>query len=289
MLVTVIGASALGELPGLPADDDTALLRLVGPGTVPGHVLVLTPAHGLVAAREQAHVLVAAHPGVKVCVLPLDHHALTLTLIAYDLLSGAGTDGDPSLVVLQVRRSAEVSRSLLWYPRLWGLSHPTPSVKQGLVDLVRRTGWFLELGGPGVIVSGRTAPPFEAADTVHHLADAPALMTGQLGGARAVEVPLHVERAPYWARTTVELTLLRVAPRPSSLLQPCRDCGAGLLDGQCPFCGQGPAQVPDARPPAGYLASAAPATPVAAEPTTDHRPLAPVGPAGADHVPGEGS
>ena len=96
-------------------------------------------------------------------------------------------------------------------------------------------------------------------------------MTGQLGGARAVEVPLQVERAPYWARTTVELTLLRVAPRPTTLLQPCRDCGAGLLDGQCPFCGQGPAQVPDALPPAGYLASAAPATTSVAEPTTDHR------------------
>lgn len=287
MLVTVLGASHLGELPGLPADDETALLRLVGSGPLPGHVLVLTPRHGLVAAREQAHVLVAAHREVKVCVLPLDHHALTLALVAYDLLSGAGTDGDPSSVVLQVRRSAEASRSLLWYPRLWGLSHPTPSVRQGLVDLVRRNGWFLELGGPGVVVSGRADPPFDPADTVHHLPDAPALMTGQLGGARAVEVPVQVERAPYWARTTVELTLLRVAPRPSTLLQPCRDCGAGLLDGQCPFCGQGPAQVPDARPPAGYLASAAPAKVPAPEPATDHRPLAPVGPAGADLVPGE--
>lgn len=285
MLVTVIGGSPLGELPGLPADDETALLRLVGPGPVPGHVLVLAPRHALVAAREQAHVLIAAHPGVKVCVLPLDHHALTLTLIAYDLLSGAGTDGDPSLVVLQVRRSADASRSLLWYPRLWGLAHPTPSVRQGLLDLVRRTGWFLELGGPAVIFSGRTDPSFEAADTVHHLAGAPGLMTGQLGGARALEVPVEVERAPYWARTTVELTLLRVAPRPTTLLPPCRDCGAGLLDGQCPFCGQGPSPVAEAAPPAGYLASAVPAK--APAPVPDDRPLAPVGSAGADLVPGE--
>lgn len=286
MLVTVFGASRLGELPGLPADDETALLRLVGTGPAPGHVLVLTPRHGLVAAREQAHVLVAAHREVHVCVLPLDHHALTLMLIAYDLLSGEGTDGDPSEVVVQVRRSADASRSLLWYPRLWGLAHPTPSVGQGLADLVRRTGWFLELGGPGGVVSGRTDPPFAATDTVHHLAGAPALLTGQLGGARPVEVPVEVERAPYWARTTVELTLLRVAPRPATLLPPCRDCGAGLLDGQCPFCGQGPTQVPEATPPAGYLASASAAKAPAPRPPDD-RPLAPVGPAGADLVPGE--
>ena len=99
MIVTVLGASHLGELPGLPAADDTALLRLADRGPVPGHVLVLTPAHGLVAAREQAHVLVSAHREVKVCVLPLAHHALTLTLIAYELLSGPGTDGDPTSVL----------------------------------------------------------------------------------------------------------------------------------------------------------------------------------------------
>ncbi len=122
MIVTVFGATGLGELAGLPVDDETGLLRLVDAEHGSSHVLVLTPSHGLVAAREQAHVLVAAHRETKVCVLPLDHHALTLTLIAYDLLSETGTDGDPSQVLLQVRRSAAASRSLLWYPRLWGLS-----------------------------------------------------------------------------------------------------------------------------------------------------------------------
>ncbi|SEP70364.1 hypothetical protein [Microlunatus flavus] len=298
MIVTVLGASHLGELPGLPAGDDTALLRVVGQGPVPGHVLVLTPTHGLVAAREQAHVLVAAHPQVKVCVLPLPHHALTLTLIAYELLSGPGTDGDPTALLLQVRRSAEASRSVLWYPRLRGLDEPQPTLRQGLTDLVRRNGWFRELGGDAadaVVTSGRTGSPFDATDTVHHLAGAPALMTEQLGAARSIEVPVEVERAPYWARSTTELTVLRVAPRPTEALRPCRDCGAGMLDGQCPFCGQGPVPPPEVRPPAGYLASAAPAR--ATEPAADERPFAhatagaagPAGADGADLVPGEPS
>ncbi|MGI3779966.1 MAG: hypothetical protein ACRYG2_04235 [Janthinobacterium lividum] len=285
MIVTVLGAARLGELVGLPADDETGLLRLVEAERGSSHVLVLTPSYGLVAAREQAHVLVAAHRETKVCVLPLDHHALTLTLIAYDLLSGTGTDGDPSQVLLQVRRSADTSRSLLWYPRLWGLTQPSPSLRQSLADAVRRTGWFQELDGRGEVVSGRTNPPFEATDTVHHLSGAPALLVEQLGGARALEVPLEVERAPYWARSTVELTVLRPAPRPQELLRPCRDCGAGLLDGLCPFCGHGPVTVREASAPAGYLAAVATAT--TPEPVIDHRPLAPVGAAGTTLARGE--
>lgn len=280
-----MGASGLGQLPGLSAGDETGLLRLVEARPPASHALVLTPACGLVDAREQAHVLVAAHREVKVCVLPLDHHALTLTLIAYDLLSETGTDGDPSQVLLQVRRSAEASRSLLWYPRLWGLTEPSASVGQGLADLVRRTGWFLELGEGQQVFSGRRTAPFEATDTVHRLAAAaPALLTQQLGAARVIEVPVEVQRAPYWARTTVELSILSPAPRPQAPLRPCRDCGAGLLDGLCPYCGQGPAIVREARPPAGYLASAS----VAAAPTPlVDRPLAPVGPAGTTLDQGE--
>jgi hypothetical protein len=274
-----MGASGLGQLPGMPAGEDTGLLRLVEAEPPTSHVLVLTPAYGLVAAREQAHVLVAAHREVKVCVLPLDHHALTLTLIAYDLLSETGTDGDPSQVLLQVRRSAEASRSLLWYPRLWGLAEPPASLGQGLADLVRRTGWFLELGSRREVFSGRQAPPFEATDKVHRLAAAaPALLTQQLGDARVIEVPLEVERTPYWARTTVELSVFSPAPRPQELLQACRDCGAGLLDGLCPYCGQGPALVREVRPPAAYFASASAVA--APKPPAGDRPLAPVGPVG---------
>ena len=287
MLITVLGVSGLGDLRGLPSHDDTALLRLVAaePGTE--HVLVLAPKHGAAAAREQAHVLVAADRRVHVCVLPLDHHALTLSLIAYELLSGPGSEGDPSVAVRRIQRNAARSRSLLWYPRLWGLAEPGATLGQAVTDLFRRTGWFLELGTEPTVVSGRAAPPFAPTDTVHHLPGAPALLQGQLGGARRIEVPVQVERAPYWASTSVELSVLDPADLPVQPLSPCPDCSAGLLEGQCPFCGHGPVSSTHVQAQYGARSTAGSPPSAAPPPPTGHRMFAPVGSADAVQTRGD--
>ena len=74
-------------------------------------------------AREQAHVVVASHRDVRVGVLVLDHHALTLTLIGAAVLALRDTPSgwsEPGAGVQLVHQAAVRSRSIVWHPKVLG-------------------------------------------------------------------------------------------------------------------------------------------------------------------------
>jgi hypothetical protein len=242
MLLAVAGTSGYRRVLGLDTTDPAALLRATGGRPPSEPVLVLAPQHLAQLAAEQAHVRLAADSRARVSVLPLAHHALTLALIGeavHEQLSGPDPR-DPSDAVRLVHRLAARSRSLVWYPRLWGLAEPAVGIGQALRAMIGPGGFYRELGGPAAVHPAKGACPFTAADTVHHLAPAPAPLADQLGGARAVPVELDVEPAPYWARTSVELTVLAAAAVPAGDGTRCDSCAASRVDGVCPFCGHGP-------------------------------------------------
>ena len=241
MLIAVTGASGHASVAGLHSEDRQGLLGLARPAAEP--VLVLTPRHRTAAAREQAHVLVAADPRARVCVLPLDHHALTLVLIADALASSpAAAAGwpDPSEAVQLAQHYAARSHSLVWYRTLWGLDEPSPTGGQLASGLFLRTGYVRELAAAPAVIPARPGSPVPLGATVHHVAGAPALLASQLGEVDLVPVELALERGPYSTRSSVELTLLAGTPSRSSRESRCSTCGAGLLGAQCPFCGHGP-------------------------------------------------
>lgn len=244
-----MGVSRHGRVTGLPADDPAGLLRAVE-GAAPRHILLLAPAHGRGDAREQAHVLVAAAPGSRVAVVALPHHALTLALVADDVLrrgaeKSAGDDVDPTAVLQLVLQSAARSRSLVWHPRLGGLEAHARTAGELAVDLGPARGWFAELGRDSLSVTpGRAGLRLAPGDTVLHAGEAPRLLRSQLGDARAVPVMVELAPAPYRNRRGVELTVLAPPALPALDLPPCTSCGAGLLDQQCPWCGHGPVRRP---------------------------------------------
>ncbi len=270
MLISVIGVSGLGRMTGLPADDPAGLLRAVG-GSTGDHIIVLAPQHLRGDAREQAHVLLAADPDARVAVLALPHHALTLALIADEVLRRPDVaDPDPTTVWQLVRQSAARSRSLVWHPRLGGVADHPRTTGERLGDLGRAPGWFSELGPEtATVVRGRHGARLRAGETVLHVGEAPRLLRTQLGEARAVPVMVEVAPAPYRSRRGVEVTVLAPAVHPTSGLPACAGCGAGLVDQQCPFCGHGPVR----RPGAGEAYGRAPSTSV---PVTPSREILPV-------------
>lgn len=241
MLIAVIGVSRLGRVTGLPVDDPTGLLRAVGAETA-DRIILLAPLHRASDAREQAHVLLAADPEARVSVLALPHHALTLALVADEVLRRPdAADADPTTIWQLVRQSAARSRSLLWHPRLGGLADHARTPGELVGDLGRAPGWFCELGPDSfTVVPGRRGARFRAGETVLHLGEAPHLLKAQLGDVRAVPVMVEVAPAPYRSRRSVEVTVLAPPVLPTTVQAPCASCGAGLVDEQCPFCGHGP-------------------------------------------------
>ena len=246
-----MGVSRHGRVTGLPADDPAGLLRAVE-GAAPRHILLLAPAHRRGDAREQAHVLVAAAPESRVAVVALPHHALTLALVADDVLrrgagDAAGHDGDPTAVLQLVLQSAARSRSLVWHPRLGGLEAHPRTAGELAADLGPARGWFAELGEAGplaeqglAVTPGRAGLRLAPGETVLHAGEAPRLLRAQLGDVRAVPVMVELAPAPYRNRRGVELTVLVPPALPALDLPACGSCGAGLLDQQCPWCGHGP-------------------------------------------------
>jgi len=245
VLIAVIGMSGLGRVTGLPADDQAGLLQAVG-ASAADHVLLVAPLHLAADAREQAHVLLSADPEARVAVLPLPHHALTLALVADEVLrSPEAADADPTTVWQLVRQSAARSRSLVWHPRLTGLVDHARTPGELLADLGRAPGWFTELGPASAAVTpGRHGPRVRPGGTVLHVGEAPRLLKTQLGDVRAVPVMVDVAPAPYRNRHGVEVTVLAPAVLPVPALTPCASCGAGLVDQQCPWCGHGPLRWP---------------------------------------------
>ena len=237
MLIAVVGSSGLNEVEGVSSLHPAALLR-TDDSTQAGHVILLAPWYAAATAKEQAHVLIAAAPGTSVAVLTPQHHPLTLTLIGAAAQQAAGPDADPGLVVSLVNSLVARSRSLIWYPRVWGLREPAPTARQLVASLFRSSGFFREIGAAPALLSARAGSPVAPTDEVYVAGTSPALLHRQLGGAsvRSAAVELEPDQ-PYATRSAVPLTVLAGTARPAGNEPPCPSCDAQLVGGGCRFCG----------------------------------------------------
>jgi hypothetical protein len=237
VLIAVVGSSGVNEIEGISSLHPAALLRTERSRSA-GHVVLLAPWYAEATAKEQAHVLIAAVPGTRVAVLTPKHHPLTLTLIGAAAQRLTGPDADPGLVVSVINASAARSRSLVWYPRVWGLREPVPTATQLLAGLFRSSGYFREIGTGPVLLSARAGSPVPPTDEVYVAGASPALLHRQLGGAavRSTAIGLEPDQ-PYATKSEVPLTVLSGAARSTGSEPPCPSCGARLVSGGCSFCG----------------------------------------------------
>lgn len=241
MIIAVAGSSGQGLVVGLPAGP-AALLNAVD-DSLPDHVVLLTPLHLELRARAQAHVVVAAHPQVRVAVVPLPHHALTLTLIAADVAreaTGPGGWSDPGRTVRFAQESAEHSRSIVWHPRVLGLQQPVPSVGQSAASLLKGFGYFADLSAGGPLTRGKDGLLVEPPERLYLAGEAGSLLAGQLGQAEARSAAVTVEpQAPYRTNRSVELCALVQAQVPVTWPRRCEICSASQPETGCVFCGTG--------------------------------------------------
>ncbi|GAA3707905.1 hypothetical protein GCM10022204_27420 [Microlunatus aurantiacus] len=255
MDIAVAGSSGLGTVLGVGVGP-TALLTAL-PASPAAHVMLLTPRHLERRAREQAHVVVATHPTVRVGVLVLDHHALTLTLIGAAVQALRDTqDGwsEPGAAVQLVGQAAARSRSIVWHPRVLRLRRPVPSLAQSAASLVRSGGYFVELGSDSGPSRGPGGFAPDGDEQLYAAEDVPALLRKQLGDnePRLVSVGAETD-APYRTRRSVELCGLAGPSWPPLSQDDCEICGAARPLTGCLFCGTGSSP----RPPAGLSAPAA--------------------------------
>ena len=237
MLISVVGSSGLNEIEGISSFHPAALLRNERSRSA-RHVVLLAPWYAQATAKEQAHVLIAAAPATSVAVITPQHHPLTLTLIGAGAQQVAGPDADPGLVVSLINASVARSRSLVWYPRVWGLREPVPTAPQLLASTFRSPGYFREIGTGPVLVSARAGSPVARTDEVHVAGASPALLHRQLGGAAVRSAPIELEPdQPYATKSAVPLTVLGWAGRSTGSEPPCPSCDAQLVGGGCCFCG----------------------------------------------------
>jgi hypothetical protein len=239
--IAVAGSSGLEAVIGV-GDQPTALLTALSADR-PDHVLLLAPRHLERRAREQAHVVVAAHPRVRVGVLAFDHHPLTLTLIGAAVLAlrdPAGGWSDPGAAVQLVQQAAVRSRSILWHPRVLGLRRPTPPLSQSAASLLRSGGYFVELGADNEPLPGRRGFVPDGEEQLYVAGEPPARLRSQLGATVPRTVAVSTESsAPYRTRHTVELCGL-AGPAWAPLDQgDCDVCGVTRPPSGCLFCGAG--------------------------------------------------
>jgi hypothetical protein len=257
--IAVAGSSGLGPVLGVGVGP-TALLTVL-PAGGSGHVLLLTPRHLERRAREQAHVVVASHPGVRVGVLVLDHHALTLTLVGaavHALRDAPSGWSEPGGAVQLIRQAAVRSRSIVWHPRVLGLRRPVPSIGQSAASLLRSGGYFVELGVDNGPTRGRGGFAPDGEEQLYTGEDPPALLRSQLGDSDPRTVAVVSESdAPYRTRRSVELCGL-AGPAWAPLAQgECEICGATRPLSGCLFCGTGSTVRSPSAVPAASTASAA--------------------------------
>jgi hypothetical protein len=237
VLIAVVGSSGLDEVEGISSLHPAGLLRAERSRSA-GHVVLLAPWYAAAAAKEQAHVLIAAAPGISVAVLSPRHHPLTLTLIAAAAQQLAGPDADPGVVVSLINASTARSRSLVWYPRVWGLREPVPSASQLLAGVFPSSGYFSEIGTGPALVPARAGSPVSPHDEVYVAGDSPAQLHRRLGAAVVRSAPIELAPdQPYATRSSVPLTVLDGAVRSPGGEPPCPCCGARLVSGGCTFCG----------------------------------------------------
>lgn len=247
MLIAVPGSSDLGGVLGVSSANPEALLRAIRDRFGPfrhRHVLVLCPQHLAASAREQAHVVIASDPAVRICVLPLRHHVLTLSLIGTSVLAAELRPGgwtDPGQAVQLVHSIAARSRSLIWHPSLASVEQPAPSLGQRVAVLAPARSYFHELGSHG-LVPARSGPGGSSPYGWHVAGAAPPQL--QVGLPGVVLEPVVLSPAghrPYAGRRSVEITQL-APPSFRPLAGPaCRSCTATLVGSLCAFCGCGPA------------------------------------------------
>lgn len=241
MDIAVAGSSGLDSVLGVVAGP-TALLTAL-PAQPAAHVLLLTPRHLERRSREQAHVVVASHPTVRVGVLVLDHHALTLTLLGAAVHALRDTEAgwsEPGAAVQLVSQAAARSRSIVWHPRVLGLRRPVPSVAQSAASLVRSMGYFVELGSDSGPNRGSRGFAPDGEEQLYAADEPTALLRRQLGETdpRLVSVVSEPD-APYRTRRSVELCGL-AGPSWAPLIQDdCEICGASRPRSGCLFCGTG--------------------------------------------------
>lgn len=237
MLIAVLGSSGLDEVAGVPSHHPSALLELQG-ATKAGHVLLLAPWYLESVAKEQAHVLIAAAPRTNVAVLTPRHHPLTLTLIGAAARRSAGSDADPGVVVGLCHGGAARSRSLVWYPRVFGLKEPSPTAGQLLASIFRAPGYFREIGTETGLLPARRGVPVGPTAEVHVAGPAPALLHRHLNGAvvRSAAITLDPGQ-PYATRSSVALAVLAGTAAPAWDEPRCPGCQARRAAGRCAFCG----------------------------------------------------
>jgi hypothetical protein len=237
VLIAVVGSSGLNEVEGISALHPAALLRTDSSRSA-GHLVLLAPWYAESTAKEQAHVLIAGVPGTRVAVITPRHHPLTLTLIGAAAQQAAGPDADPGLLVSLVNSLVARSRSLVWYPRAWGVREPAPTAVQLLASTFGSPGYFHEIGAEPALVRSRAGSPVAPTDEVYVAGATPVQLHRQLRGAavRSAAITLEPDQ-PYATKSAVPLTVLAGVTRPAGTEPPCPSCGVQLVSGGCLFCG----------------------------------------------------
>ena len=257
MLIVVGGSSGLGHVAGISAAHPAALMHAVADRPA-RYVILLTPWYAATAAKEQAHVMIAADPSIRVCVLPLFHHPLTLTLLGAVTVEAEGLPGgwaDPGEAVQLLNQSAARSRSLVWHPRLWGLHDPRPTLGQLASGILPGHGFFAEVGAPAGYVRGRAGFPANPDEFLCGPGELPSALRHQLGSAAVARVDVTTSPHPAYAtKGTVELTGLVRPLSPPRPAPPCPTCSVSLLATGCGFCGTGPQASPAHQPAAARRA-----------------------------------
>jgi hypothetical protein len=246
VLIAVVGSSGLNRIEGIASDHPAALLQVDAAASA-GHVVLLAPWYAESIAREQAHVLIAAYPRTVVAVLTPRHHPLTLTLIGAAALQTAGRDADPGAVVALVNAGIARSRSLVWYPRVWGLKEPSPTGGQLLASTFRSPGFFREIATEPALVPAKAGSPVAPTEEVYVAGTSPTLLHRHLGGATVRLTPVELEpHQPYATKSAVPLTVLAGVGRTPGGEPACPSCGARRVGGACLFCGHAavPAEAP---------------------------------------------
>lgn len=243
MLIAVAGSSGLGPVAGVSTTEPTGLLQVVAAAPAK-HVVLVAPRYASSMARGQAHVTIAARPNIRISVLPMDHHALTLTLISSAVLQLERIPGgwtDPGEAVQLLKQSAARSRSLIWYPRVFGLRDPSPTWNQRTRSLFSPFGYLTELGPAAHLEPGGVGLSCRSDETWFASGEVPRRFHTQPAAAAPSIVPLRSDpRAPYATRASVELTAFVGPTRRPITTALCSACSVGRTGAGCTFCGDGP-------------------------------------------------
>lgn len=212
MLISVAGSTGLGQVAGVSGSSPAALLTVVA-RQPDQQVVLLVPGHAATAARRQADLLTAARPDARVEVMISHHHALTLTLVAREILGATAWSAGTDEFVEAVRARLTSVRSLVWGPSVWRLRGTGSALGTRMRCLTGRQDPVVELGAPARIRPGFDGWGLRPRDRVYVSRLAPDLLLGQLGVHRPLLLDTAIEpHAPYAARSAHLLTVVPSEP-----------------------------------------------------------------------------